>query len=164
MSAINLCLVGLTRNFTDDICRKLAMHLEMFYADAQDLVDYELNVEDMEKICGKDYLLKKKKSLIFNIFSYENAVINLDYAFLNDREIYEHVKSKSLIIFLKMDKPKFLTELDKENLTSSVKMINTDLFEDRQKILENLSHITVVFKSDDTIIEDIEKKLINYYR
>ena len=64
MSAINLCVVGLANKFTDDLCNKLSIYLDMYYANVQKILDYELQVEDMEKICGKDYLLKKQKSVI----------------------------------------------------------------------------------------------------
>lgn len=165
MSAINLCVVGLANNFTDNLCKKLSIYLDMYYANVQKILDYELQVEDMEKICGKDYLVKKQKSVIKRICEYEDSIINIEYSLLNDQDICAIIKNCSLIIYVNIDKDTYLKDLETDNINSNLKIVCNDLFEDRCMILKNIADITIDYNLDEEkFLEEFATKLMNYFK
>jgi shikimate kinase len=165
MSAINLCVVGLANNFTDNLCNKLSIYLDMYYANVQKILDYELQVEDMEKICGKDYLMKKQKSVIKRICEYEDSIINIEYSLLNDQDICAIIKNCALIIYVNIDKNTYLKELESNDVNTNLKVINSDLYEDRSIILRNVADITIDYNSnEEEFLEEFATKLMNYFK
>ena len=165
MSAINLCVVGLANKFMDKFCNKLSVNFDMYYANVQKILDYELNTEDMEKICGKDYLMRKQKSVIKRICEYEDSIINIDYSLLNNPDIYAIIKNSALIIYLHIDKEKYICELNKENVTNNMKIICTDLYDDRSTILKSLADINIDYIDDENkLCEKIAIELMNYFK
>lgn len=165
MSAINLCVVGLANKFTDDLCDRLSIFLDMYYANVQKILDYELNVEDMERICGKDYLIKKQKSVIKRICEYEDSIINIDYSLLNNQDICSIIKNCALIIYVHIDKEKYLSELEKENINSNEKFICEDLYDDRCVVLQSVADIIIDYNDDENIFfEEFAIKLMNYFK
>jgi shikimate kinase len=165
MSAINLCVVGIANKFTDDLCNRLSIYLDMYYANVQKILDYELQVEDMEKICGKDYLLKKQKSVIKRICEYEDSIINIDYSLLNDQDICSKIKNCALIVYIHLNKSKYLEEIEKEKINQNLKNTCDDLYEDRNQILNSIADITVEYMEDENnFFEDIAIKLMNYFK
>lgn len=165
MSAINLCVVGIANKFTDDLCNRLSIYLDMYYANVQKILDYELQVEDMEKICGKDYLLKKQKSVIKRICEYEDSIINIDYSLLNDQDICSIIKNCALIIYVHLDKNNYLLELENEELNINLKQICGDLFDDRSVILKNIADISIDYdKDEEKFFEKFAIELMNYFK
>ena len=137
----------------------------MYYANVQKILDYELNTEDMEKICGKDYLMRKQKSVIKRICEYEDSIINIDYSLLNNPDIYSIIKNSALIIYVHIDKDKYICEIDKEKITNNLKMISTDLYEDRSAILKSIADININYIDDENqLYEQIAIELMNYFK
>lgn len=144
MSKANICIIGLSKQFTDDVGKQLSIKMDMFYANVQEIIEFELmDISNVEKICGVDYLLKEEKSIIKRLCTYDNTIINLQYSNLNQEENLEFVKNNCLIIYLRMSEKRYLQELEKDNVTSNEKSIDKDVFYDRDYICGKMADITV---------------------
>ena len=42
MPKLNICVVGLAKDLTDEVCNKLATELELYYANVQKILEFEL--------------------------------------------------------------------------------------------------------------------------
>ena len=42
MPKSNICVIGLSKLFADEVCKQLSVRLDMFYANVQDILEYEL--------------------------------------------------------------------------------------------------------------------------
>lgn len=166
MAKTNLCIIGLAKYFTDNICKSLSSKLDMFYANVQDIVEFELfDLNQIEEVCGKEFLLKEQTSIVKRICSYENTLININYSELNDENILDSIRSSCLLIYIRIDKDRFKKEQDNDNFNHNEKIINIDLFNDRDFICKNIAEIVVNCNdlNEDNVVELILKEMINYY-
>ena len=166
MPKSNICVIGLSNGFTDQVSKQLSIRLDMFYANVQQILEYELiDLMRIEEICGKEYLLKEEISIIRRICSYENTIINIEYANLNNETILNFVRENCLIIYLKLSDERFLEEQDKEELSANTKGLNLELLHERDAICTKISDIVLDCKENDIddIIEDFIEKIVHYY-
>lgn len=165
MAKTNLCIVGLTKLFTDEVCKELASSLGMFYANVDDLLEYELGDRNkIEEVCGKEYLVKEELSVIRRACSFDDTVINIDYANLNNETALGYVKSSSLIVYLRLTKDRFKAELDREGQSFNQRVIASDLFDDRDFICGRLADISVICKGEmKDILNKINEKILEFY-
>lgn len=162
----NLCFIGLAKQFTDNICKKLSAKFELYYANVEDLIEFELlDIAKMEEICGKEYLLREEHSIISRICTYDNTLINIDYKNLNNETNLNTIKEKCLLIYLRMSKEKFKQEQEKENLTLNQRLIENDLFDDRDFICKNISDMTIncTDLTEEQLINVIRDEVLNYF-
>ena len=159
----NICIIGLAKNFTDQMCRKLSTRLGMFYANADEFVDYNLEAEEMKKICGLGYFKNKQVNEIKKVCKFENTLIYINYELLNESVIYDIVKSNCVILYFELKLDRLKVELQKENLTDSEIDKNITMYNDRDFLCETKAHIKIPFdnKSDDEIIEIIALAIEN---
>jgi shikimate kinase len=162
MLETNLCIIGLAKDFTDQLCKKLSARLDMFYANVEEFVDYNLEAEEMKKICGIEYFKNKQINEIRKICRYENTMLNINYTLLNDKVIFDIIKSSCVIIYLQLDLERINIEFRKEKRTpNEINIINT-MYNDRDFLCKSKAHITIPFdKSDDEIIELIASTIEN---
>ena len=166
MSKSNVCVVGLSKQFTDIVCQKLAIKLDMFYANIEKLFEYELtDLNKVEEICGIDFLLKEQVSIIKRTCSYENTLMCIEYPLLNNEDILKLVKDNCLLIYLGMTKDRFKEELDKTKESNSVKIIETDAFNDRDIICRNMADVVIDCDLADMtiLLNKIIDKIVEYY-
>lgn len=166
MPKTNLCIIGLAKDFTDNICKNLSSKLDMFYANVKDIVEFELfDLNKVEEICGKEFLLKEKTSIVRRICAYENTLININYAELNEENVLNIVHNSCLLIYIRLDKDRFELEQEKVNSNQNEKIINSDLFKDRDFICKNIADIVVNCNDliEDNVVELILKEMLNYY-
>jgi len=166
MSKSNVCIVGLSKQFTDNVCQQLAIKLEMFYANIDLLFEYELSdMDKIEKVCGIEYLVKEQVSIVKRTSGYDNTLINIDYPLLNNDEILDIIKQNCLLIYIRISKDKFEKELNSNIDSDSLKIIEIDAFDDRDCLCQNMVDLVVDCVDDqiDNIVECIVKKIIEYY-
>lgn len=166
MSKANICIIGLSKHFTDDVCKQLSIKMDMFYANVQDILEFELmDMQKVEEVCGIDYLLKEERSIIRRICTYDNTIINVDYSCLNNDSNVEVIRDNCLIIYLRLNEKRFQKEQDKENINSNIKGINKDLFHDRDFICNKIADITVDCENhkDNELIEIIIENILKFY-
>lgn len=166
MAKTNICIIGLTKLFTDEVCKQLSSGLEMFYANVDELLEYELQDKNkIEEICGREYLVKEELSVIKRACSFDNTIINIDYVNLNNETALGYIKDSCLIIYLKLNKEDFKKEIAKDGQTFNQMIISNDLFDDRDLICVSLADI--VAEIGDTNVEKvlnvINEKILEFY-
>lgn len=166
MAKTNICIIGLTKLFTDEVCKQLSSSLEMFYANIDELLEYELQDKNkIEEICGKEYLVKEELSVIRRACSFDNTIINIDYVNLNNETALTYLKDSCLIIYLKLSKEEFKKEINKDGQTFNQMIISNDLFDDRDLICSTLADIEVeiVDTTMETTLNKINEKILEFY-
>lgn len=159
----NICIIGLATEFTKSLAEMLSKRLDMFYADVDALIEFDLiNVNEAELICGKDFLLQIEKKKIKEVCYYENTVIAVDYSLLNNESCKESIRSKCLVIYIKLKKEDFIRLIENDN---TINFYSEFMFEDRNKLCEELCDINFDcnFENDDVIIEKIIRDIKIYY-
>jgi len=166
MPKSNICVIGLSKAFTDDVCKQLSIRLDMFYANIQQILEYELiDAFKVENVCGKEYLIKEEISIIKRIASYDNTLINIDFANLNNETTLQNIQETCLIIYLHLPKDRFYKEQEKEGLSFSALQLNMDMFEDRDIICSKVSNVRVDCKDHniDDLLDVIIEQIVWYY-
>ncbi len=166
MSKTNVCVFGLTKHFVDNVCQELANKLDMFYANINKLFKYELtDLDKVEQICGVEFLLKEEISIIRRTCTYDNTLICMEYPLLNNGEILNIVKDNCLLIYLGTTQERFDKEMDRFELSPSIKVIEKDAFEDRDYLCRNMADLVVDYEDFemDLLINRIIEKIVEYY-
>ncbi len=166
MASTNICVVGLTKIFTDNICKELSSKLDMFYANVSELLEYELmDANKMEEICGKEYLVREELGVIKRVCSFNDTLINIDYINLNNETALKLVKDSSVLIYLRLSKERYKEELLREEQSFNQRLIASDLFEDRDFVCTSIADAVVECGDLDTpdILIKISEKLIENY-
>lgn len=166
MPKANICLIGLSNQFIDKNALELSKKLDMFYANASEIIQFELfDISRMEEMCGKDYLEKKETAVLKRICTYENTVINIEYQLLNTETNYKFIKENCLIIYLKLSLNRYKKEILEEKMSDSAKSLNIDLFKDRDFICSKKADIVVDCKDmyGEELLGLIMQKLLGYY-
>lgn len=166
MASTNICIVGLTKIFTDNICKELSSKLDMFYANVSELLEYELmDADKMEEICGREYLVREELGVIKRVCSFNDTLINIDYINLNNETALKLVKDSSVLIYLRLSKERYKEELLREEQSFNQRLIASDLFEDRDLVCSSIADAIVECEDLDTpdILIRISEKLIENY-
>ena len=166
MSKSNVCVVGLSKQFTDMVCQQLAIKLDMFYANIEKLFEYELtDLNKVEEVCGIDFLIKEQVSIIKRTCSYDNTLMCIEYQVLNNEEVLKMIKDNCLLIYLGIPEDRFKQELNKYEESKSVKIIETDAFKDRDYLCRNMVDLVVDAEKQDNnvLITKIIDKIVEYY-
>ena len=166
MSKTNVCVVGLSKQFADNVCQELANKLDMFYANINKLFIYELtDLGKVEELCGVEFLVKEEISIIKRTCTYDNTLICIEYPLLNNSEILKIVKDNCLLIYLGTTQDRFDKELDRYEQSASIKLIEKDAFEDRDYLCRKMADLVVDCEDldMDLLINRIVEKLVEYY-
>ncbi len=166
MSKANICLIGLSNQFVDKNALLLSKKLDMFYANASEIIQFELfDIKKMEETCGKEYLEKKESSIIRRICSYENTITNIEYFYLNNDDNYNFISDNCLIIYLRLNQKQYNEEMKKEDLSKSAMSLNIDLYQDRDFVCSKKADIVVDCSicSEEELIDVILQRMIAFY-
>lgn len=166
MSKGNICIIGLSKQFTDYVGKQLSIRMDMFYANIQEIIEFELmDMEKMEQVCGLDYLNREERSIISRISSYDNTLLNMEYSRLNDESILKTVKENCLVIYLRLDEKRFLKEIRKDNLNESARRLDVDMMPDRDYLCSRIADITVDCENlvENDLIDSIIENILKYY-
>lgn len=126
---INILVVSLNDKFCKNVATRLADKLDMFVADCQQMIIYELtNPKQVLEKCGFEYLLKRERSVMKHCSEFYNTVMSIDFELF--KEFYEHF-DKSIIVYLRLPEEK------------TSKVANKIDYEVRDNLLMQKSHIVV---------------------
>ena len=93
--------------------KKLAKTLNMFFADINSLIKYDLiNIKKVIKEAGLEYYNKVETKAVKNVSTYENTVITLDLNTFFNNDNYNILKKNSLVIYLSQTREDFEKELN----------------------------------------------------
>ena len=97
---INIVLVSLADKFCKGVGVMLSGELDMFNADAKEMVVYDLiNPKEVLEKCGLEYLKKRERGVISSVCEYQSTIITMSFDLFNDNlECFNN----SLVIFLKL--------------------------------------------------------------
>lgn len=162
----NIVLVGLYDKMIKSVAKRLADDFDMYLADLVEIVKYNLmNEDEIEKICGVQYLNKQKAKIVSEIASYENTVIHLPYSIFSEGENSDKFKKNGTTIFLKLSLSAFKKLLDKDKtMSSDEKKLALIVFEDRTAFAKKLCDLTVEVDTADylTAYKKVKKALDNF--
>ena len=166
MSKTNICVIGLSQQFADDVCKELSKRLDMYYANVEQIIEFELiDVDKMQELCGMEYFNKKEFSVIKRICTYENTLINLNFNKLNSDKILEVIANNCLIIYLRIQRNDYKKQMVVEDLSYNEQKINLDVYHDRDNIIKNIADIIIECTYDNMsdFIDNIIESLLKYY-
>lgn len=159
----NICIIGLVPEFTAKVSMALAEKLEMFYANVDDLIEFELmDLKKLEEMCGTEYLIKEEKSIVRKICSYENTLLTLKYSVLNNEDNIRNIRDNCLLIYLRFDKPNYDLVVKREES----EQLEEDVYNDRDFICKNISEFTINCNATqpvDGVVDLIYSSLLDYY-
>ncbi len=166
----NLSVICLLPNYGKNIAKMLCDKLDMYFADAKDMFDFELG--DIDHIMhvlgekgGKKYIRENEAKVIKRICSFENTLINIAPETLFGNRNYDRIKKSSYIIYLQIA-PKFFKAKSEESkdvvdeklmsITFSEKdklfvekcdiVVNCSNLKDKKTLKKVMSSISVFFK------------------
>ena len=159
METPNFCFVSLSRYFTEKVCEKLSKSLELFYANADVLIDFELmDTKKFEDLCGKDTLESIEKKILGRACKYENTLISLDSKRLVNEENLSIIKKNCIVFYLELSLDRYKLALSEElGLSEDLITIPQDLFDNRNARAKEVSDIVIDCK--DIEIDALVKKI-----
>jgi len=149
--SINIILVSLNDKFCKSVGIQLSDTLEMFSANCEELIIYDLiNPKEVLQKCGIEYLRKREKAVVKNCSEYENTVITVSYDLFKS---YSDLFNRSLKVYIKLPQGK------QDKVPNSLDYVVRD------ELLTKNSDITVELeqKSNKKCIDLLLKKLGDYY-
>ncbi len=161
----NICIVSLLKNYTKKVAKRVAVALEMFYADVEDLLAFDLiDVATADNIVGKEYIEKKETEKTKALSNYENTVITLDYLSLNKPQNLKIIKNTAVLIFLNFNYKNFKNKIKYEKISLNQKAIEITMYAERTKVLAYYADIIVEGGNDlDCNLKNIIEKIKVYY-
>ncbi len=156
-----MCLI---KQIKKDISHKLAKNLDMFYADVNELMNYNYIDENTIKIAGQEYFDKLEADFIKKISDYENTVFSLNLATANKNKNIDTIKKSCLIIFLELNYQDYVKLNVKDS--KSLEKLDEMMYDSRNKLLTQYADIVVKIKKMDTdlILKNIIKEIKHYYK
>lgn len=160
----NITIICLSSQFRKKVAKTLADELDMFYADVNEIMEYNLINSEMLEKAGQEYFDENEQKTLKTISSYENTVLTLNYSTLNKNNNFALLKQNTLIIFMQLDYSCFSLLNNQEN-SSPLASINEIAYQDRTKNIADLSDI-VVHESVAEVsiaVADIMKSINDFY-
>ncbi len=134
----SILILCLNERIAASLAKGLADCLGLHFASAKEIVSYDLfDPEAILQKCGKTYFRQREKASLKGLSNYEDSVIFVNYdLFINNKTIFKRIHPK---VYLKLAKRK----LDKKD-----DVISIIAFEERDKLLQEKSDLTVEISGD----------------
>lgn len=158
----NITIICLSNEYKKNIAKQLALELDMFYADINDLMEYNLINSEMLEKAGQQYYDENEAKTIKTVSGYDDTILTLNLSTLNKSNYLDIIKQNSLIIYIRLNFETFMNLNRAENSKALVK-INEVAFDDRDRLISSFADIIVENQQVDVtqtikqIIEGIEK-------
>ena len=159
----NIAIICLNKTYSKKICKAFADFVDMFFADVNDILEYNLIDNKMLETAGIDYFEKQQNKLFCTLISYENTCINCDFAILNKNDNWNRIKNNSLLLFVE------LTPQQLENQTN-VKKTKDDFahpemaLDVETEICKKFADLSIVSKGNVVAdINEISKQITKFY-
>ena len=162
----NLLMLSLENYISKHTKQKLADSLDLFFADINDILEYNLIDNSMLETCGKKYFDKETKKVLHSVSQYENSLVSGNInLFLNDDTI-KQFKEKFIVVYMQYDKKQLQKMQEDETQTSKDNKIhhnNLLAFEEEDMLCKSFSDITIPMTEDENEnIESIKKSLLKF--
>lgn len=163
----NICVLSIDKRYCRTISKTLATSLNMYYADINELIVFDLqDVDEARKLCGFDYVQKLEVSKVKFVSTFENTLFTLDSHMLNNALISDIVSKNALIIFLDMNKNSFSAKLKNQKLDKSDKQNQIDMFCDRTNVVRPKADIVVCVDGlkPNEVVRKIKSEILAFYK
>lgn len=161
----NICVIGLVKSYTKNIAKKVSDKLDMFFGDLDELMEFDLiDLNNVKNICGQEYVDKVEQSKMKMLVSFENTLSTFNYSLLNNKNNLNNIKSKSIIIFIKLNKVNAKNKLIRAGVKKDDLNLQLDLLNERNKLCEKYADIVVDANdlSINKVISNIKEQLLNF--
>lgn len=160
----NITIICLVNEYKKRVAKALADELDMFYADINEIMEYNLINDEMLEKAGQQYFDENESKTVKTIASYENTILTVNFSTMNKGNNLDILKKDSLIIYVKLSFDKFC-ELDKYESLKSLVQINKIAFQDRDQYISNFANIKVEVKDLEisSVIKSIIEEINNYF-
>ncbi len=164
----NLVIACLREDIKQQVVKVLADKMEMYYADIDELVKYEvINPQDVIDKVGVEYLQQLIDKQVYNISTYENTIITASDNVLTSSKNILALKTSSLIILIKIPFKAYKKYVTKQanGVLQPADIINLNMFFDKEKIIEKSANIVVNAKwlNAKHIAKKVIKEIKKYY-
>lgn len=162
----NICVIAVDKRYSRTVAKLLSRALSTNYADINRLIEYELmDVDEVVRLCGEEYLRKLEYSKVKNVSSFENTLFTLDCELLGRDGHCDVVKKNALLIFLSMSKASYCAKLKNQKLGKNDKQNQIDVFDDRNALFGEMADIVVECDGLDAgkVVKKIKNSIVEYF-
>ena len=99
----NITIICLSNKYKKIVAKELADSLEMFYADINDIMEYNLINSEMLLTAGQQYFDQNEEKTIKTVSDYDNTILTLNLSTLNKNNNLDIIKNNSLIIYVRLN-------------------------------------------------------------
>jgi len=115
----NIALICVLNNYSKNVSKMLSDKLDMFYADMEDMIEYELIdskhiLETLGDKEGKKFIKKIETDVIKNVSSFENTFININPVLLFSGRNFSQLQKTCFVIYAQIS-PKYFDARTKHN-------------------------------------------------
>ena len=159
-------MVSLNNEFTKIVAQSFANATELFCADIEELIKFDLiDVVKAEAICGPEYLKKVERTKIKNVSSFDNACIVVNYNMLNDEVNLNNLKEFCVIVCVDFGFETYKSMMSYDMTRMFENVLNKEMFNIRKKLLSEYADVLVHYTSKDKdLTNKIISKLQDYYK
>ena len=168
----NITFICLLPKFSKDVAKLVCDKLDMFFADVEDMIEFELgDINHVLRVLGdkegKKYLKETEAKVVKRISSFENTLVCIEPTTLFGNRNYERLKKTSYIVYLQISPKYFLklseeskdvidekllsvafTEKDKMYVEKSDMVVNCSTLKEKKAMKKILSTINSFFKKN----------------
>ncbi len=162
----NVCIVALNKKFAKDIAQLFSGRAEMFFADIDDLIQFDIiDLERAQQLCGDQYVTKISNSKVRNVSTYQNTCYTLNYFMLNEESNLKAIKQTSILIYLQQSKAQYSKGLPKDDKCKNKNSMDVEMFAIRDKTLMDMSDIVVKCSRGTLgeIVDNVMQNIVKYY-
>lgn len=124
----NICILCRDNDFAKKVAYVLSRELDMFFADVDDMIAYNLaDLMSIKDKIGEEYINDKIKGQISMVSSFENTIYTLSIRTMNIMEEPQKLQNDSLVIFLDTPTKIRREQITKDNLVKIMRKIS-DIF------------------------------------
>ena len=138
----NITIICLSNKYKKIVAKELADSLEMFYADINDIMEYNLINSEMLLSAGQQYFDENEEKTIKTVSDYDDTVLTLNLSTLNKNNNLEIIKKNSLIIYIRLGFETY-SLLNKSENANALAEINQSVFDDRDALIKSFADIVV---------------------
>lgn len=164
----NIVIACLREDVKQKTVKILADKMEMYYADIDELIKYDVNPQEVIEKVGVEYLQQLIDKQVYNISTYENTLITASDNILTNSKNILALKTSSLIILIKIPYSAYKKYVTKKckGVIQPIDIINLNSFFDKEKIIEKSSNIVINAKwmNAKHIAKKVIKAIKKYYK
>lgn len=169
---LNIVLVGMDPDFTNNIAKLLSDQFGMYYLDSMELYRFDIQPYTFTYILKKygiEYFRDKQSSSMKYVGSFSNTVITVESGALLYQKNLDILSKDSVIIYIAIDEQKLYKELIKKDYMSRDEYmffcLNKREILTRDEVLKNIAEIVVDASHYDVnrCLEDVTSQIMKYY-